>query len=452
MKFLLLMFVLVSCGHKEPGALDLQDDDGDSIANQYEADSSRFIANIAPLPKIEGILEIVHSGGKFRVKVSNFDVKPQDTYAILTQDFFENEKLVWFRELGLKLGSFNPHSIPDEEIVDLTFSFLPDTPAFENFSYWSKEGVVSLGRLEHGTRISLKGLEVKRISIDRGWFELNRSRDEMALKDRIADSTRRVFVDHNGKTEIYYVAENLSIENLATYLGISGKLEKITTNEFLFKNDAIKSWWYRDEGNGTDAALRFGKVEEFKGGVLDSLKWKDFSLTRVEGQPQGAMKIDLKGKNPGDLKKVFIIFSQTSAAHAIRSFQQDWKSITWDSNRGEVMRTCNYLTRWISGVNSSFVNFDKLVENLQVRLDGKEIDITKVIEYYEAQDRDGRRFFEVSISVGGGELEFALKPSSYGTDFTGIFNSECNSRRKNETTPVSVEARLEFHMAVTQLQ
>lgn len=449
MKTILLLFLIISCGHETPEAIDLQDDDGDLIANAYESDRDRFVAQFKTVAPVNGMLEVRSQSGRLEAPFTNYQI-PEDYLRGVLTGSRDKRRVPVFREFGLDFKRVSTAGIGDDEYVELTFHFPLGSPRFHSFSIWHKGQSHRLGAIDSGASFRMKGSEVKSFLADTSWIEFHRDAEEEALKERIASRTRRVFVRKDGRDEFFYVSSLMPIEAFARAQGLEGKITNALSNEMVFMNSAEKRWWYHDKDRTEDAALLYSTVKDIRNDILEERSWSGGDVARREGTPEKSLTVDLRSMK-GQQKKLYITLSLNS--YVARELREGTDSHGWDSNRGENYNVCQFQKRWVAREFARELDVEWIKKSLLVSVDGSPIDFKNSIEYEMEERADGVTYLNLAITVEGDSITFSLPRSEAGVGTVGIYNSKCPQKHlRDSLTQISMEKEMNLRFTVALLE
>lgn len=277
MKSLLLLLLIVGCGHKEPEEIDLQDDDGDLIANAYETIGNEQIAQISSIGEVRGNLIVRGSHDTVAIaQVSEWSPEASRALRTLKGDLRSASPVEYFREShGLRLkfsifpdehskGRYRRHKatfgrpayyehIPPDVYdsngytLSLSFTYMP----VESFTIdLISDGVrTKFFESKNLKPIPITGKALRLLYTGDAYLEVTRSKAENALKETIQQKTRKTYVTRDGETSIFFLSKYWDLEYLRLKLGIKENFIEYLSEEVRLRHPEAIEYFSR-EGRG----------------------------------------------------------------------------------------------------------------------------------------------------------------------------------------------------------
>lgn len=436
---ILLLFLLVACGHQEPDKMDLEDSDGDRIANAYEAQQSKFQAEFQPLNKIEGVLSLTENANNYEIAFSNFRDLDNEAYQKLTwredkiphYDYFtEFSRIIFKSSLPI-----NVLVLDKMYTIKLKFESSEELP---DYVYLVTDiSRVKLTRLEKNTSIQVTGKTIHAILNKEAHFDLAKAENDSEKLSNIKAKSYRVY-RHDGKeTKIAYLSKDFTFNS---YLESQNLINvRLLNHQQITVLDGEKaSWWFRELSNG-DKVLVFSNMANIKEYYLEGLQKSFNTLSRIEGVAQNT--IFLRTENLNNTQKAVLRITPDSIRKRI-FYERRYVS------RSERRRTstCVLIRKKISGEAVYEIDQPTMIGNLIVKIDQKEISLNQILNNLEEKfDDKGKLYWELYIEYTGQELSINLVSQPHPDTIYGDIDSSC---RENPERKRPVHTEVSFGIAV----
>lgn len=439
MKWLILL-ALVACGkHQEPGALDLNDSDGDQVLNYQEGDAEKYIADFETLGNVKGRIKFV-TDIQGEVNFSNNSYLLQDPMKIMIGDLEKKDLENYFTEwTELKLEITNDTKSPNQtNLLHLYFDHVDKEPTEvmltdgkfkRTLGPWSPYMRVTLSKLEFDGLMK-GGL---RLSLRKNFNSTERFKT--TADETIQNKTRKVFFSNGNKTQVLYVAKELPLEKLARYLEIENP--KLITNNSLFFNSNDQGgneWFYRKFQSG-DLAIVKTSIQEIKSRFFGRFVKQGEQLKRENGSAVQDLKLY---NEAGDLIYLKIRSSQT-----LRTFSESQRDVRYSvgsrAQGTDDSWVCTHFNRSVDVQTKVKPGVPDLINSLK---DASQI---KNLEYLEQIDEKGV-FWEVKFTAMSSNLNLSLSDMPSQT-YTVIGEYLVNCERGRVTrggSAANVEEHLTF--------
>ena len=423
MKWLILL-TLIACGkHEEPNKLDLRDSDGDQVLNHQESELEKYVADIEPLGKVQGVMKL-NLDKIIEIPFSNeLDIKNNALSLIVSnEDRLKHEE--YFSEWSKLRFSGNLAKL------NLTSSHYLIHLQFESGSDKAQELV-----LKHGTETILLGewSEVMKIQLSaQNLSSLLEGTSFLSLRKKfqksplfednqdgtIREKTYRVHFFDGKKSKILYVARSLAFPDLLKLMNIKAKA--ISEDELFFNSDLVEApRWYMRELKTGGKVIVFSDLEKLNEKILENYIYHKEVLSRVNGKASSTFHFN----NPENAK-IFVRIS--SAKYTQRTFIETKKRRTHgggggggrEGNANSGYRCTHYL-RNIKKEQSYSSNLQDVFVNL-----GQEETIFN--SYVEEEMSEKGVFWEMKLNQPAPNLawQFINRPSSTYT-VTGEYRNSC---------------------------
>lgn len=461
MKILFLTLVLIGCGRNEPAELDLQDDDGDLIANSYEAEDQKFIAKVNPLENLKGEILVKSKGNIIAVaKIRSWKIESSDALRVLKGQKKDSSPLEYFKEShGLRLEFVNIPSEHSELAYTTVESHLGhnrkrrfDPEAYDDRVYTmsihleeESEGIESV-ELIHDSQSRLvltkdsrgefiiTGKILRHLYREFSFLEATRSKAEQDAKRFIKDKCRKVYVADGDINEVYYLSKTKDLNFLKEAIGIRGNHLDSQSRHVLQETDGSVGLFSRSAKNEHYHVLVRSEAATIQKVYLESHQTKNFNLERINGERKSSFEI-----NNETLTEANYILQISPLELRQWSFHSEWRhSHQWGRERDF---SCSKHHREKSGETSLYFYDNYLTDDLMVTVNGSPVSLESLVSYRSSKrKRSDVPHLILNLVLPPGKIVFSLGESKLGNDFVGIFDfSECGSQKK-QTTQVSIES------------
>ena len=291
-----LMILLMACGrHETPPALDLGDEDGDQIVNQFENGLDKYVAEIEDIRPVSGIMHIpITNNQEEEIKFSTGGFGKKDVVRALVSNpkLFQMEE--HFNEWAkLKLKKRSPITFA-QSIIEVWLNFDTDKSNASSIYFVKGNTIRRVAKWDLMVKFPLSGDELNSIlngtaslSLGNPWVERIYAKNKNQA-EVIKETTYRVFY-HDGETsKVLYVSNRLAFNELHQYLK-SEKINRIEEHEVFLLNPQLKTkrWWSRELSKGVKV-LAYLDNQQLIDSYLTLLERKEFKLERLNGEAQNS--------------------------------------------------------------------------------------------------------------------------------------------------------------------
>ena len=451
MRWLILLLV-VSCGkHQEPKALDLRDNDGDQIANAYESEVQKYIANVEPLGKINGTLQFQHFGqvemnfaNEFQT-VAQAMVGPEQTKN--NNYLMEGTKI----RISGKLPSIEFKQ--DFYQVQVTFNEIKTSP--KELLLVKGNKVLTLGNWTQTMNVKLMAGDLKSLLDGKAHLEVSKQFDRQPYfeKDQsktVKDKTYRVFIDDGKKSEVLYVSKDLDINRLKEGLNIKNVREVVENDFFFYSLESdIVGWHQRNFANG-DKALVYSNLDK-----LNQIFKERFQISKsTSTRENGYRKNEILLQNP-NASTVYLIIR---ASKVMRTFKDGQISQAYSVGGGGRVEGggvsydyCTHHIRSYQDKTAEEASFEEIMGQLRFSFGDTGYNFTSADAIEESLDERGI-FWKVKLDwpYDTMKIQLANSPESSFTT-TGQFKVNCSfgsPRSYSKKPPVKTNMEAKFSLEV----
>lgn len=291
MKWFILM-MLISCGkHQEPGFKDYQDSDGDQVLNYEESALDRYVADVAPLGKVEGVIRFnvdrpieVELSNSEEVQLSPLELMVKNEKKLQVEDYFaEWSKLRVVKEVDL------PELKLSQYTVYLTFS--SDSDHADEILFIRGEEKISFGGWKSDRVLKISSQDLLDLLSGKAHFFVKKKYKTHKFFPKeteatIRNKTYKLHLDDGQKRSIQYVSKELKIEEFLKLKGINP--EVIPDEDLFFYIDSLseeKKWYLREFLNG-EKVLVFTSINKLKKKFLENYRYAKKVVERINGVSQ----------------------------------------------------------------------------------------------------------------------------------------------------------------------
>lgn len=457
MKYLFLLFLAVGCGHQEPETLDLQDDDGDLIANSYEAEGDRSIAQLPSLEKLEGEL-IVREGSEIiaLAQIQNWAPNSNEALEILKGLKKTSGKEEYFKEShGLKLRFtqmpsrhiirktiterdswgkprikiMNPEEHDDRNYsLEIKFKENSDTIAFLDLV---QEGEMkNLFAGDNSDRQQITGKTLRELYQGTTFIEATRNEREREIKNYIRLRARKVYVSEGELNEVYYLARNKDLHFLKERLGIRETLHSSQSAKILEKGrDSFGVYARSNEGEDIHVIMR-AKTSVVQDVYLDENNRSHFKIERHNGKRGQNFLIE----NDSQVEKIFIL-NVKPLSH--RKWEFNTRNVTTYHGRERDLE-CTRSIREKSRETNVPLNISNLLSEMRISVNGKLGDLAAFSRFELRRDESGSQV--IGLVIPPGKTQLFLGDSKLGNQNVGTYDLSYSCSGKKQTESVSIES------------
>jgi len=455
MKSLIFLLMLIGCGHQEPESIDLQDDDGDHIANAYEAENQKSIAQVPTLGKIRGEL-IVRDGKNIiaAAEIQNWQSDERAALSVLrgerknagTEEFFREShglKLVFSR---IPEEHTNPsvrlrHSRLGEEykiVIDpekhdhksyaLSVEFSEGSEQFESLEIIHDGKRHSIIESNQAREIPISGKLLRYLYNKNSFLEVTRNESENQTKQYIKEKCRKVYVSEGDLNDVFFLAKSKSLQFLKDTIGIREALTDSLSGEVLRKSNASFGIYSRSVQKENYHVIMRSKTSVVQKFYLDENKAPESRLERHDGNGNSTYVID----NNSEEDKVYFL-NVKALGHSQRTFRD--YTISRDFGR-ERDYSCYIKKIEQSGVTPIASTAQSALSEFLISVNGKPIDLSLIQEVQ--LKREDSHDLVLGLALPPGKTIISLRSSQLGTQQVGDYESSYGCKQGHRS-PVSVE-------------
>lgn len=428
-----IFLILIACGHQEPKEVDLQDADGDLIANAYEVGPDRFISEIKPLDKIHATLVISTPGHEnINVQLTNISAVKDDAIRALGENVIMGDPPFFVEHSNLHVVRPVP-PLPPAEHYTVTIKFDAQSESFHTLALshlgermnsfpWSRNLELYLG---HKT--------VQEILMGNMVIDLDRTHEETLIKERVKERTYRVLMYDGNETKVFYVSQSLPFRTFIELQNLDSPPRNVLEGKLTWMNDQTFGWWFRED-NPKEKVVFYGSSREVKLAYLQGLESQHVLLERKEGESQNILRMNFAEKKT---HKLFVTIS--SLGQRIRSFSENTHTRSWG---GERDYHCNLILRSVSGESQPLITEAALYENLNLKLDGEQVELENVTRHLVMKSTSsGTISWDLGLEIEASEMEISLRASPAGLGAQGVTWTNCSKHYAQvNAQPISIES------------
>lgn len=453
MKYLLMFFLIVSCGrHSQPGMKDLRDSDGDGNPNFYEANKlAMYVSDVVPLESVKvemRIKKVKLINTEIRVNLSNQLDLEKHSKELLVKNPKHLSIDEYFSEWSkLKVDSENIPVLPEQASfrVDLSFNHVKNHP--ESLLLITKEGTKFLSDWSSLTSLELSKQDLQDILSGVSFISMVRnnkvySNSTITQDESIKNKTYRVFVNDGVSTAIYYVSKEFPFDQFLKEQGIFEYQDIANQNLLIGKyTSGMPQWWIK-EINSKDKVVIKEDLNNLSSFYIAGLEKQNFKIKRNNGTALKSASLD----NVADTK----ILLRFRAQKTVRSFIIVTENSVY-GRRGGGMHgdpdpgtDCKNYHRKISNETTSEITESELRQALVITSIGQQIQMSpSEMEILSGNDEIGP-YFEISFQSVNSTIEVNFNDLGAETFVsTGLYKTTCQGV-KLKTTPTNFEGILDL--------
>lgn len=443
MKYLIFLLTVIACGHQEPPAQDLDDSDGDTIANAYEMDDDKYIAQYSSLEALKGTLTFGPVNQISKIDVA-FDTKgnlEEQAYDLLTKriDQITHEDFFYeFSKLHLNTDQIDKN-LSTTQIYSLSLKIETTEIKPDRLFLVSKNAQKFLAKIEPSMNLTLSGEVLMDILKGKSYLRLLKPEHDVVKLARIKNNSYRIF-RHDG--EAFRLDYASKLYPFKSYLAKNGLSEARNIDDVSISrshHDEI-GWWFREAANG-DKVVLYGKLARIKEIYLSGLQKSISTIERVNGinQPVVLLKSSI-------LKPQRALIRVKQLGQTYRTFINQDKLHEWEigAREGGYYYSCGYTTRFVSEESTTPIPEEVMLQNIKLSTNNQMLELSEVVKHFKSDvDKNGEFFWELGVEYTGEELSISLiNPLGDNFDQVGVIfvSKECRKMERVETILVHREA------------
>lgn len=454
MKYLLLLFLIASCGkHDQPKMKDLRDSDGDGKLNDSEINKlAMYISDLAPIEsvKVEMRIKIIRSiNTELRVNLSNQIDLVKHSKELLVKNPKQLPVDEYFSEWSkLKIDSTIIPTLPDQPTfrIDLCFNQISTPP--DKLLLITKEGTRYLSAWSPLTSLELSRKDTQAILSGEAFISIGRntktfSHSTESQDQSIKNKTYRVFMNDGISTAIYYVSKEFSFDQFLKEKGIYEYQDIANQNLLTARHSSEMPQWWINEINGKDKVVIKEDLNNLSNFYIDGLEKLHLKIQRNNGKALTSARL----VNAGETK----ILLRMRAQKSLRSFNIVPEQSVYgrlggggrDGNANAGTKCTNYY-RKVSNENAVELTELELRHGLVITSNGQKIDMSpSEMEILSGSDEIGT-YFEISFQSTNSTIEVNFRDLENSTFVsTGLYNTTCHGIGL-KTNPTNYEGFLDL--------
>lgn len=442
---------MIGCGHQEPETLDLLDDDGDLIANAYEAEDQKSIAQIIPMDKIKGEL-IVKDGDKIIAvaEIHNWKIDEQGALRVLRGERRDDGPEEFFREShGLRLAFSRIPSEHTTYSVRTRYSYggesyqiktEPEKHDHRNYSLSVSiaEGAEHFGVMEliheaqrinlHSQEIPITGKVLRQLYLGDSFLEVTRNERESEIKRYIKERCRKVYVSEGELNDVFFLSKSKDLHFLKESIGIRENPIDSLSGAVLRKDSDSFGIFSRSV-----PAENYHVIMRTKSSVVQKTFIEDNRRvhTRLE-RHDGTGHKEFIVENASDYEKTYFLHLKLGG-HTKRTFRD---FITTKDFGRERDHSCYTKKIEQSGVEPIASTALGALSELMISVNGSQKDLS-LIKEFKLQPQDSSDLI-IGLTLPPGLTNITLRGSQLGTQNVGGYESSYGCQNGHRST-VSVE-------------
>lgn len=429
---LLILLIVIACGHKEPPPKDVADSDGDHILNYQESELSRYVAETVPFGDVKATLSFKNDTRPVAIELSNNSDQRMNAFKLLTKSASTLKLEDYFSEWSA-LHLITPSA---EKISELQYDVAMTVVTEEKAGaivLRDGKGEIVIAPFSPKMRFQLTGEELRSILSGDASLTLRRSGHDhtSSAETTVRERTYRVFLFDGHVGKIHYVSREIPLEKYMSLLGIHESSDISSFRGFTAK-ETENLWWYRSLGENDKVVVYassnylsqihqtyFAKSTQ----VISRVNGKQSQVLQVRKRPETKFVLKLRG-------------SRTQ--NSFREFTKKWHM---GGGHGEISEDCRTLNREISRTQSFPFTRDFLKE---IHVQDKEHVFTLQdlsAHITEASDENGI-YYELTLDATPDDFTVRIpdRPASTFT-MTGAYYTECIDITRGGT-PTNEEGQL----------
>ena len=423
----------MACGkHKSPPAVDLQDNDGDQIINEYERNEfEKNVASITTIDEIRGVLRFTDDQ-IVEIPISNLSNTHQNSMKLLVSDeknlpfenyFSEWKKLRFLKKIDLKdfkhksytlYLNFEQNQIKPDELHLIT------NDQSRYLGPWSTEMKIILNNIELASLISGESfLSLEKKFFHQEYFPIDSSQT-------IQQNTYRLFYKDQKNARVLYISKKYPIDKFLNASSITNYINLDETELFFMKiSNEANRWFLKNLPNG-DKVVLFSSSKNIHAEFLNHFNQKKTTLFRSNGHPSSLFKLE----NSGDAN----IYLKIRATKMVRTFterilKKDYKEGGGGVNgNGGFRWSCSHYFRDIATETSIIPSFREVLDEMVLSSNGGVISLVEGPDLITQEEMDEKGpYLLLKIKQPHEKIQISLKSRAESTFVTtGQYRAHCD--------------------------
>lgn len=446
MKWLILL-ALVACGkHEEPKALDYRDNDGDQVLNYQESELDKHVANFEPIGSVSGTFSFLMND-KVDIKFSNEGITGETILKLMVTNEIRISKTEYFSEMSdLNLEKTDKKFEFKLNTYPVQILFEKDSDRADEVVLKYDKSEIILGKWNSLVKAEFSQDMIKKVLSGEAQISLRKKIQRGKLfnqekEETIRDKTYRVHYFDGTRARILYISKGLSVEELLKLQKISA-VQIESEEDFFFNSHSLGhvGWFLRELENG-DKILVKSDTKSFRKLFRKNYDYKKFTLSRVNGTPDGPMKLTRKSSAKVFLKIRPLVQTTRTFVESKEKKRHGSGGGGGRDGNGSDWYDCTHFLRSIRDEKVGRPNFDSLLENVT--------DPISLSVGNEVQDEKGI-FWEIKFASDEiPELALKARPDATYT-ITGEYKNSCSpemiNRGRHASYKTNSEGKLSFEV------
>lgn len=431
---LLILLLIVACGHKEPPAKDVGDSDGDHILNYQENELDKYVAETVPFGEVKATLSFQIDTKLVQIELTNNSNQALNALKLLTK----SSSLLKLEDYFSEWSALRPTTPFTEKLVELQYPVTltletQEKPALLVLS--DGKAVTPVQKFAKRIDFNLYAEELGKILSGKSRLELRRSAElnTVSSEDSVHERTYRVFLFDGRVGKVHYVSREIEFEKYILLMGLEA--QDIMALKGFSSTDEKDKWWSRSLGD--DKVLVYSNLKHLAKFQKSGFNKVEQTITRSNGKQGSVLQVT---KAP-DTKYV-LKFRGTRTVNFFREFRKNWHQ---GGARGEISEDCFSLNREVNlttGLPFSRDNFSEMVLTSKEKVRTlKEL----MISINESSDDQGH-YYELVLDKTPETFTISLPTRPAGTfQMTGAYYVDCIDIKRGGT-PTNEEGQMTINV------
>lgn len=432
---LLILLLIVACGHKEPPAKDVGDSDGDHILNYQETALAKYVAETVPFGEVKGKLSFSIDTKLVEIGLSNQSDQALNAKKLLTRSASLLKLEDYYSEWSAlrPLTSFTDKLTQLQYNVTITFD-TQEKPALLVLT--DGKAVTPIQKFSKRIDVVFYADELERILSGKFRLELRRTEETSSIsaENTVRDRTYRVYIFDGRVGKVHYVSKEIEFEKYISFSGINESHDIIELKGFSATDTADK-WWSRSLGD--DKVLVYSNLKHLAKFQKAGFSKSEQSITRVNGKQGNLLQVT---KAP-DTKYV-LKFRGARTMNKFREWRKDWHQ---GGARGEISEDCHSLNREVNTTQSLPFVKDMLGEMVLTSAEKTRTLNELMASINEASDEQGK-YYELVLEKTPETFTISFPTRANSTfQMTGAYYIDCIDIKRGGT-PTNEEGQMQINV------